>query len=144
MPVTAKLSKLFYDRLGEEIADELVDWFNAVDATYRADLREINELNFTRFDAKLEQRVAQLHARLETKMERLAAELNAKIDRVAAELNARIDRVAAELNTRIERVAAELRVALAVQRSKLIKWMFVFWAGTVLPLAVLMMTLLKR
>jgi len=27
MPVTVKLSKLFYDRLGEEIADELVNWF---------------------------------------------------------------------------------------------------------------------
>jgi hypothetical protein len=40
MPVTVKLSKLFYERLGEEIASELVDWFNAVDATYRADLKE--------------------------------------------------------------------------------------------------------
>jgi len=27
MPVTAKLSKAFYDRLGEEVANELVDWF---------------------------------------------------------------------------------------------------------------------
>jgi hypothetical protein len=40
MPVTARLSKQFYDRLGEPIATELVDWFNDVDATYRADLRE--------------------------------------------------------------------------------------------------------
>ena len=35
-------------------------WSNAVDATYRADLRELNELNFARFDAKLEQRLAAL------------------------------------------------------------------------------------
>jgi hypothetical protein len=41
MPVTAKLSRLFYQRFGEQIANELVDWFNAVDATYRADLREL-------------------------------------------------------------------------------------------------------
>jgi len=27
MPVTARLSKLFYERLGEEVANELVDWF---------------------------------------------------------------------------------------------------------------------
>ena len=60
MPVTAKLSKAFYDRLGEQIANELVEWFNQVDATYRSDLREINELNFARFDAKLEQRFAEL------------------------------------------------------------------------------------
>jgi len=42
----------------------LVDWFNMVDATYRSDLRELNELNFARFDAKLEQRLAQLETRL--------------------------------------------------------------------------------
>jgi hypothetical protein len=34
-----------------------MNWFNQVDTTYRGDLREINELNFSRFDAKLEQRV---------------------------------------------------------------------------------------
>ncbi len=64
MPVTARLSKRFYDVFGEEIATELVDWFNAVDATYRADLRELNELNFARFDAKLEQRLAQVKSDL--------------------------------------------------------------------------------
>ena len=64
MPVTAQLSRAFYDKLGEEIANELVDWFNAVDATYRADLRELNEANFARFDAKLDQRLAELKADL--------------------------------------------------------------------------------
>lgn len=64
MPVTAKLSQAFYDRFGDDVANELVEWFNAVDATYRADLRELNETNFARFDAKLEQRVAELKAEL--------------------------------------------------------------------------------
>lgn len=62
--MTARLSKRFYDRFGEEIANELVDWFNAVDNTNRADLRELNELNFARFDAKLEQRLAQVKSDL--------------------------------------------------------------------------------
>ena len=35
-----------------------------MDATYRTDLRELNELNFARFDAKLEQRLAELKAEL--------------------------------------------------------------------------------
>ena len=60
MPVTAKLSRKFYDKLGDDVANELVEWFNSVDATYRSDLRELNELNFARFDAKLEQRAAEL------------------------------------------------------------------------------------
>jgi len=64
MPVTARLSKHFYEVLGEDIANELVDWFNAVDLTYRSDLRELNELNFARFDAKLEQRLAELRTDL--------------------------------------------------------------------------------
>ena len=64
MPVTAKLSKRFYDVLGEDVANELVDWFNAVDLTYRSDLRELNELNFARFDAKQEQRLTELRTEL--------------------------------------------------------------------------------
>lgn len=123
MPVTAKLSKLFYDRLGEEIADELVNWFNQVDATYRGDLRELNELNFARFDAKLEQRTAELHAKLDAKIDRIAAELNAKIDRVAAELNAKIDLVAAQLRETLERRLGEQT-----------RWLFVAWASLLIPI----------
>ena len=64
MPVTARLSKRFYDVLGEDVATELVDWFNDVDLTYRSDLRELNELNFARFEAKLDQRLAHLRTEL--------------------------------------------------------------------------------
>lgn len=65
MPVTARLSRAFYDRVGEESAGELVSWFNDVDATYRADLRELNELHFARFDAKLEQRLVHFKAKID-------------------------------------------------------------------------------
>jgi hypothetical protein len=65
MPVTAKLSRKFYETFGDDIANELVDWFNMVDVTYRSDLRELNELNYARFDAKLEQRMAELRAEMQ-------------------------------------------------------------------------------
>jgi hypothetical protein len=81
MPVTAKLSKQFYDRLGEAVTNELVDWFNQVDAAYKSDLKEINELNYARFEAKLEQRLAELRGELradirglETSLERTLKE----------------------------------------------------------------------
>src|SRR6266704_3622369 len=83
VPVTARLSKRFYDVFGEEIATELVDWFNQVDATYRADLRELNELNFARFDAKLEQRLAELDAKWGTRW----TALDAKLEQRLAELD---------------------------------------------------------
>ena len=62
--MTAKLSKRFYDVLGEDVANELVDWFTAVDLAYRTDLRELNELNFARFEARLDQRMAELRTEL--------------------------------------------------------------------------------
>jgi hypothetical protein len=76
MPVTAK-----YD-----VANELVEWFNHVDATYRSEFRELFEVHFARFDAKLEQRIAELRAELESK--------------------------------------------LGLLESRLIRWMFAFWVGT--------------
>ena len=110
MPVTARLSKRFYDVFGEEIATELVDWFNAVDATYRADLRELNELNFSRFDAKLEQRLAESDA----KWERRLAELGAA-------------------------VRIEIAHGLGKLKADLLTWMFGFWVTTALALAALVL-----
>ena len=126
MPVTAKLSRNFYERLGDEIAAELVDWFNAVDATYRADLERLNELNFQRFDAKVEQRFAQFVQRFvqfEARVEQLLAQADAKLERTAVELR------------------GELRTGLADQRAGLLKWMFGFWVATLVPLAGLILTL---
>ena len=86
MPVTAKLSRKFYERLGDDIAGELVDWFNAVDATYQQQLRDTNELNWGRFEAKL------------------------------------------------DALRADLRGEIAAMRADLLKWMFVYWTGTVVTL----------
>ncbi len=87
----------------------MVDWFNQVDATYRADLRELNELNFARFDAKLEQRLVELRAELRTEVGQLGGELRAEIGRLQT----------------------EYRTDLAAAKADVIRWMFVFWLGTV-------------
>jgi hypothetical protein len=112
------VQKQFYDRLGEDVANELVEWFNAVDATYRAGLRELNELNFARFDAKLEQRAAALEAKLEQR----TAALDAKIDRRAAEIEAKLDATAALLNATLERRLGEQT-----------RWLFAAWATLLMP-----------
>lgn len=64
MPVTAKLSRKFYERLGDDIAGELVDWFNAVDAAYQTQLKESNERSWERFKAHLDARLSDLRADL--------------------------------------------------------------------------------
>ena len=54
-----------------------MDWLNAVDAIYRGDLRELNELNFARFDAKLEQCVAEVKVELRQEIAGLRIEMKA-------------------------------------------------------------------
>ena len=139
MPVTAKLSLAFYEKLGENVANELVDWFNAVDATYRGDLRELNELNFARFDAKVEQRLAALEARLDAKIDRLTTALEGKLDsQVAAhafaQIDARFDRMEARFGTTEVRFGSQLGVTEArldavLQKGlrKQMGWMILMW-----------------
>jgi hypothetical protein len=51
MPVTAKLSKKFYDRFGDDLTNELVEWFNQVDVAYRSEFRDLFEVHFARLEA---------------------------------------------------------------------------------------------
>ncbi len=41
-----------------------MEWFNQVDFTYRTELRELNEVNFARFEAKLDAKLADLRSEL--------------------------------------------------------------------------------
>jgi uncharacterized protein (DUF885 family) len=116
VPVTAKLSRKFYEKLGDDVANELVEWFNLVDATYRSDLRELNELNFARFDAKVEQRWAQLDAKLEQRVAELRAEMHAGFVAADAKLEQRL----AQLETRLTRRMLAFWVAQAATTAALV------------------------
>lgn len=98
MPRVYRLSKKFSDRFGEDLADEMVSWFNEVDTAYRTELREWNERNWQRFDARLEHRLAE---------------------------------VKAELRTEMQEGFARVRADMSAFKAELIKWMFLFWLGTV-------------
>jgi hypothetical protein len=88
--------------------NELVEWFNQVDATYRADLLQLNELNFDRFEAKLDQRITHLDA----KWSGMWQGLDAKLEQLETKVHGQL----AELDAKWERRAAELRVELNSQR----------------------------
>ena len=44
---------------------------------------------------------------------------------------------------RLDTGLAEVRAEMANQRADLIRWMFIFWVGTVVPLAGLVIALIK-
>lgn len=122
MPAVIKLSKLFYERFGEQLANELVEVFNQVGATYRADLRDFNEMNFARFDATLRQGLAEFNLKFE---QRLTA-LSARLDAVEARLDGKIDALDARLSARIDTLPtrAELEKGLREQT----RLLFLAWA----------------
>jgi len=93
MPVTTRLVQRLHDVLGEEATDDLFAWWQETARVNRAEIREVADLYFARFEARLEKGLA------------------------------------------------EVRAEMAGQRADLIKWMFIFWAGTVIPLAGLALAL---
>ena len=120
MPVTARLSKAFYDRFGEQVTNELVGWFNDVDATYRSDLKDFNELNFARFDAKVEQRFAFYDAKWETRL----VEFEAKVDQRFVALEAKV------LTTMEQRFAEQTRWMFGT--------LFAAWVTLMIPIITLL------
>ena len=128
MPGTARLSKAFYDKLGEQVANELVEWFNQVDLTYRSELRELNDLNFARFDAKVGERLAELRSGLR-------AELHTEIGGLRGELHAGIGGLRGELHAELGKLRSELGNDLRDTKVSLVRWMFAFWIGTALAVA---------
>jgi hypothetical protein len=116
VPVTAKLSRKFYEKLGDDVAAELVDWFNAVDATYKSELREINDLNWERFKATLNAEISSLRA-----------ELFGEI----ASVRGGISSVRREISSVRGELRGEFRSEMKAMQANLMKWMFIYWSGTV-------------
>lgn len=76
MPITATLSRKFYEKLGDEVTNELVAWLNAVDQSYRQEFRELFEAHFGR----LEERVNTLEGRVDAKLAAMETRMDAKFD----------------------------------------------------------------
>ena len=65
MAIATNFSKEFYDKLGHEVVEEMVNWFNQTDLEYRTQLRDLNDRNYVRFEAKVDQRFAEQDAKWE-------------------------------------------------------------------------------
>jgi hypothetical protein len=91
-----------------------------VDLTYRTELRELNDLNFARFDAKVGERLAELRTGLRT-------EIRAEMDARFAKVDERFEKV----DKRLELLGDQIRDS----KTSLIKWVIGLWIGSVLAAA---------
>jgi hypothetical protein len=120
MPVTARLSSRFYEKMGDEATAELVNWLNDVDAEFRAQLRDTNDRNWDRFRAD---------------MNTLKVELRAEMASLAADMRAEMASMKAELRAEFQNGIAGLRAELHSELRLQLRWMFGFWATTLLAIA---------
>ncbi len=133
MPITARLSHKLHETLGDDAAEDLVNWMQQVDAQ-RAELRELNELNFSRIDARLAEVAMQadlveLRRTTQADIAELRQEMQGRFAQVREEMKAGfadMRQEMAHLETRLERRIGDL-----------IKWSFVFWVGAVGAIAML-------
>jgi hypothetical protein len=82
VPVTVRFSSKFYERLGDDVAGELVDWCNTVDEAYRNQLKEMNESFWERLKDHLDaglggtrSEMSNMRADLRTEMANMRADL---------------------------------------------------------------------
>src|ERR1043166_4088775 len=105
-----------------------------MDATYRADLREINELNFARFDAKLGQRVVELEARLERRMAQFEGNIEQRMGELRAGMKVRFAAVDSRFDALEARLIGRFDARIAAAQSATFRWMLGGWATIMLLL----------
>ncbi len=128
MAITARLSHKLHQTLGDEAAEDLVNWMQQVDAQ-RAELRELNDLNFSRVDARFDARFTEARHATQADLSDLRHTMQADLAELRQEMNvgfAESRQEMARLETRLERRIGDL-----------IKWSFVFWVGAVGAIAML-------
>jgi len=122
MPMTARLAQVLQERLGSEGAAEMITWFDETQRGARQELRELNELNFARFDARVGERMAVLEQKLG--------------ERVAGVEQRLTERVAGVEQKLTERIAGVEEKVAAVD-AHLLKWVVGLWIVTLSAMGVL-------
>ena len=143
MPVTDRLLQKLQETLGEGPMRDLVVWVNEAAIVNRSEVRELADLYLSRFDERLERRFAEQ----DTKLERRFAELGAKVEHRLAEQDVTLERrlvgIEHEMTVGFAAVRVEMADRLSAPYRDLLRWLFIFWAGTIIPLAGLMIARIK-
>ncbi|MGQ0703397.1 MAG: hypothetical protein ACT4PM_09740 [Gemmatimonadales bacterium] len=135
MPVTARLLQRLHETLGDAATGDLFVWWEEAATVNRTAVRDVADLYFERLDAQMDKRLGAYDARMEKRLGALEAHLGA--------LEAHLETRLAEFRAEWKGDVAKLEKEMATQQASLITWMFIFWMSTILPLAGLMVALVR-
>lgn len=105
-----------------------MDWFNAVDIEYQRQYREANDLNWERFRAVYRADIAEFRGEVQASL---------------AEIRKDMDVALAEIRKDLDVGLAGIRAEMATMRADMMKWMFVYWSGSMITIGGLMFALLR-
>jgi hypothetical protein len=135
MPVTARLLQRLHESLGDEATNDLFAWWEEAATVNRGAVREVADLYYARFEARLEKGLAEQRLEMNHGLAQVRSEL--------AELRSDMEKGFVEVRSEMGKESAQLRSEMAGHRADVIKWMFMFWIGTIVPLAGLMLALTR-
>jgi hypothetical protein len=115
----ARLSRAFYEKFGDDLTDELVNCLNSIEGSYRAELRDLFDAQFGRFEEKLERRLAETTALLRSEIASAKEELRTEMRAEMGSLRTDVGSLRADLNGVKERLG-------------MLKWSFAVWVPVTL------------
>jgi hypothetical protein len=122
VPITAKLSNKFYEKLGDDVANELVEWLNLVDTSYRQEFKDLFEANFRRVESEM--------AGVRVEMSGLREHVEARITGLEGVMNARLLGLEGRMVELQGRLLADMDAKLGKQKWSLLTWTILMWLGT--------------
>jgi hypothetical protein len=126
VPITAKLSNKFYEKLGDDVANELVEWLNLVDTSYRQEFKDLFDANFRR----LESEMRGLREHVEGELAGLRGETGVRIAGLEGVMNARLLGLEGRMLELQGRLLADMDAKLGKVKWSLLTWTIVMWLGT--------------
>jgi hypothetical protein len=135
MAVSARLSRTLHQALGDEGAEDMVNWMQQVDENRKV-LRELNDLNYERFENRLDARFAAIESKFDAKFTAFEARLTQLLDARFAQVDARFAQVDARFG-RMDVRFAEQDAKFERRHAELLKWSLAFWVSAVGSIAVL-------
>jgi len=134
MATVVVVPKTVREKLGDDGADDLLAFLNNFMDQKRQEITTEGLYEREKQELRFEKQLGTTESRLLDQGENMRSELTEKIETVRSELTEKIETARSELTEKIESVRSELKVDIAQTKSEIIKWMFIFWTGSVVTI----------
>lgn len=137
---------LFWEQKRQEIIKDELYEINKLDLKFEKRLGEtenriVNEIIILRSELKSENE--KLRSEFRSENAKLRSEFKGENEKLRSDFKGENEKLRSESKIGIGSVRSELKVEIAESRAEIIKWMFIFWIGTVLTIVGSLLGFLK-